>query len=164
MIFVKTIPNFEIDHNILKRGIYINRIDDDITTYDIRMKEPNREQVLTNSAIHTIEHIFATYVRNTEFGDNIVYFGPMGSRTGFYFLTRRLSDSYSIQLIKDAFQYVAEFWGRIPGASPNECGNCLEHNLPQAKEEAKQFLEVIKDWTKDDLDYPEAVKEDENEE
>ena len=151
---MKTIPSFQIDHNILKKGIYISRIDDDITTYDIRMKIPNGGDYLTNSALHTIEHIFATYVRNTEFGDNIIYFGPMGCRTGFYFLTRSLTDNYSIQLIKDGFEYVAEFWGRIPGASPKECGNCLEHNLPQAKEEAKKFLEVIKDWTKEDLEYP----------
>ncbi len=156
---MKTIPSFQIDHNILKRGIYISRIDDDITTYDIRMKEPNRENVMTNSAIHTIEHIFATYVRNTEFGDNIIYFGPMGCRTGFYFLTRSLSDNYSIQLIKDAFQYIADFWGKIPGASPSECGNCLEHNLPQAKEEAKHFLEVIKDLKREDLVYPTAPDE-----
>ena len=153
---MKTIPSFQIDHNILKRGIYISRIDDDITTYDIRMKEPNREPVLTNSAIHTIEHIFATYVRNTEFGDNIIYFGPMGCRTGFCFLTRSLSDNYSIQLIKDAFEYIANFWEKIPGASPKECGNCLEHNLPQAKAEAKEFLNVIKDWTKEDVVYPTA--------
>ena len=153
---MNTIPNFEIDHNILKKGIYINKIDGDITTYDIRMREPNRETVMTNSALHTISHIFATYVKNTEFGDNIIYFGPMGSRTGFYFITRSLTDNYSIQLIKDAFQYIADFWGRIPGASPSECGNCLEHNLPQAKEEAKQFLEVIKDWTKDNLEYPKS--------
>ena len=78
---MKLIPSFQIDHEILKRGIYISRIDDDITTYDIRMKEPNREPVLTNSALHTIEHLFATYVRNTEFGDNIIYFGPMGFST-----------------------------------------------------------------------------------
>ena len=156
---MKLIPSFQIDHEILKRGIYISRIDDDITTYDIRMKEPNREPVLTNSALHTIEHLFATYVRNTEFGDNIIYFGPMGCRTGFYFLTRSLSDNYSIQLIKDAFQYVADFWGVIPGAAPKECGNYKEHNLLQAKEEAKQFLEVIKDWTRDDLTYPTAPTE-----
>ena len=156
---MKLIPSFQIDHEILKRGIYISRIDDDITTYDIRMKEPNREPVLTNSALHTIEHLFATYVRNTEFGDNIIYFGPMGCRTGFYFLTRILSDNYSIQLIKDAFQYIADFWGTIPGAAPKECGNYKEHNLLQAKEEAKQFLEVIKDWTRDDLTYPTAPTE-----
>lgn len=148
---MKTIPSFQIDHNILKKGIYISRIDDDITTYDIRMRKPNREPVMTNAAMHTIEHLFATYVRNTEFGDNIIYFGPMGCRTGFYFLTRSLSDNYSINLIKEAFQFIADYWGVIPGASPKECGNCLDHNLPQAKEEAKAFLEIIKDWTKEEL-------------
>ena len=156
---MKLIPGFQIDHEILTPGIYISRIDGDITTYDIRMKAPNQGDFLTNSAIHTIEHIFATYVRNTEFGDNIVYFGPKGSRTGFDFITRRLTDNYSVQLIKDGFQYVAEFWGRIPGASIKECGNSIEHNLPTAKEEAKKFLEVIKDWTKDDLKYPTSEKE-----
>jgi len=114
---------------------------------------------MTNAAMHTIEHLFATYVRNTEFGDNIIYFGPMGCRTGFYFLTRSLSDNYSIKLIKEAFQFIADYWGVIPGASPKECGNCLDHNLPQAKEESKAFLEVIKDWTKEDLKYPKAEDE-----
>ena len=123
---MKTIPSFQIDHNILTKGIYISRIDDDITTYDI----------------------------NTEFGDNIIYFGPMGCRTGFYFLTRSLTDSYSLNLIKDAFKFIADFWGQIPGATMKECGNCADHNLPQAKEEASAFLEIIKDWTKEDLKYP----------
>ena len=150
---MKINPSLDLDYSKLKKGIYINKIDDDITTYDIRMKEPNTE-VLTNAAIHTIEHIFETYLANAEFGDNIVHFGPMGSRTGFYLLTRSLSDNYSLQLIKDGFHYIADFWGRVPRVSPNECGNCLEHNLPQAKEEAKQFLEAIKDWSKDDLEYP----------
>ena len=156
---MKTVPSFEINHNILKRGIYLSNIDGDITTYDIRMKEPNREPVLTNSALHTIEHIFNTYVKNSEFGENIILFAPMGSRTGFYFITKRLSDKYSIQLIREAFDYIANYWEVIPGVSPSECGNCLEHSLPQAKEEAKKFLEVIKDWTKDDLEYPEAEEE-----
>ena len=98
---------------------------------------------MTNAAMHTIEHLFATYVRNTEFGDNIIYFGPMGCRTGFYFLTRSLSDNYSIKLIKEAFQFIADYWGVIPGASPKECGNCLDHNLPQAKEESKAFLHCL---------------------
>ena len=156
---MKLIPSFDIDYDILKKGIYISRIDDDITTYDIRMKEPNRGDYLTNSALHTIEHIFTDYVRNTEFGDNIIYFGPMGSRTGFYLITRNLSDKYTIELIKEAFTHVSDFWGRIPRAGHKECGNCLEHNLPQAKEEAKEFLEVIKDWTKEDLEYPKSETE-----
>ena len=151
---MKIVPSAEMDYNTLQKGIYVSRIDDDITTYDIRMREPNREQVMTNSAMHTIEHIIKRYLRGTEYGDSIVYFGPMASRTGFYLLTRRLSDNYSVQLIKDAFQHLAEFWGKIPDASPSECGNCLDHNLPQAKEEAKRYLEVIKDWTKEDLTYP----------
>jgi len=156
---LKLPPVFQIDHDSLKEGVYISRIDGDITTYDIRMKAPNTGDCLTNSAIHTIEHIVNTFLANTEFSDNIVYFGPSGSRTGFNFITRRLTDNYSIQLIKDAFEYVAEFWGRIPGASHKECGNCLEHNLPQAKEESKKFLEVIKDWTKEDLKYPTSTEE-----
>ena len=156
---LKLIPNFLIDHDILEPGVYISRIDGDITTYDIRMKAPNQGDYLTNSAIHTIEHIISTYVSNSEFGDNIVFFGPSGSRTGFYLITKRLTDNYSIQLIKDAFAFVAEFWGRIPGASNKECGNCLEHNLPQAKEESRKFLEIIKDWTKEDLKYPVSEEE-----
>ena len=150
-----------IDFNILKAGIYISSINDDITTYDIRMKEPNKEPVLTNSSIHTTEHIIKKFLKQTEFFDNIIYFGPMASRTGFYLITKNLSDKYTVELIKKAFEYLADFWGKIPNASLNECGNCLEHNLPQAKEEAKYFIEIIKDWTKDNLEYPVAAEEDE---
>ena len=153
---MKTNPSAKIDHNTLKKGIYISRIDEDITTYDIRMREPNREPVMTNAAMHTIEHIFKAFARGTEFCDNIIYFGPMSSRTGFYLITRSLSDNYSINLIREAFQHISDFWGMIPGANMNECGNCNDHNLAQAKEEAKAFLEIIKDWTKEDLKYPES--------
>ncbi len=153
---MKINPSFQIDHNNLKKGIYISRIDDDITTYDIRLREPNREPVMTNAAMHTIEHIFKEYARKTEFGDNIIFFGPMSSRTGFYLLTRSLTDNYSISFIKDAFQHIADFWGMIPRATMTECGNCNDHNLAQAKEEAKAFLEIIKDWSKEDLKYPES--------
>lgn len=148
-----------IDFNILKPGIYISSINDDIITYDIRIKAPNKEPVLNNSAIHTTQHIIQYYLKNNEFYDNIIYFGPMASRTGFYLIAKNLSDKYCIELIKKSFEYLAEFWGKIPNASLNECGNCLEHNLPQAKEEAKHFLECIKEWTKDNLDYPEAEEE-----
>lgn len=151
---MKITPSESINYNILKPGIYISKINDDITTYDIRMKAPNKEPVLTNSAAHTIEHIIKKYLKGTEFCDNIIFFGPMASRTGFYLITKSLSDKYSLELIKAAFEYLCDFWGKIPNASLNECGNCLEHNLPQAKEEAKHFSEIIKDWTKDDLDYP----------
>ena len=125
------------------------------------MKQPNKEPVLTNSAVHTIEHIIKKYLKSTEFNDNIIFFGPMGSRTGFYLITKSLSDKYSVELIKNAFEYLNDFWGKIPNASVNECGNCLEHNLPQAKEEAKHFIEIIKDWTKDNLAYPTAEENEE---
>lgn len=158
---MKITPCEKINFNVLKPGIYINKINDDITTYDIRMKQPNKEPVLTNSAVHTIEHIIKKYLKSTEFNDNIIFFGPMGSRTGFYLITKSLSDKYSVELIKNAFEYLNDFWGKIPNASVNECGNCLEHNLPQAKEEAKHFIEIIKDWTKDNLDYPTAEENEE---
>ena len=151
---MERIASFCVDHTTLQPGMYLSRKDGDVLTWDIRMKRPNQGQYLSPAAAHTIEHLFATYVRNTEFGDNIIYFGPMGCRTGFYFLTRSLSDSYCIQLIKDAFAFIADFWGSIPGAAMSECGNWRDHNLLQAKEDAKQFLEIIQDWTKDDLKYP----------
>lgn len=147
-------PSKNMDTNILTPGIYLAKINDEITTYDIRIKAPNREPVMTNAAIHTIEHIAKDYIATTEFGEDILCFAPMGSRTGFTMITRRLSDNYSIGLIKDIFSHIAEFWNKIPRASVNECGNCLDLNLPQAKEESKAFLAVIKDWTKDDLKYP----------
>ena len=157
---MERIASFQVNHDTLEPGVYVSRIDGDITTYDMRFIKPNTPPFLPNPVMHTIEHLFATYSRNSKYADKVIYFGPMGCRTGFYFLTRSLSDNYSINLIKEAFQFIADYWGVIPGASPKECGNCLDHNLPQAKEEAKAFLEIIKDWTKEDLKYPTA--EDEN--
>ena len=155
---MKTIPSFQIDHNILKRGIYISRIDDDITTYDIRMREPNKEPVMTNAAMHTIEHLFATYVRNTEFGDNIIYFGPMGCRTGFYFLTRNLDPEKAIRIVRDSFEYIASYNGEIPGVSEKECGNYREHDLEGAKKSVLPFLEATKNYSADMLDYSYHMK------
>ncbi len=155
------ITSFTIDHLKLLPGVYVSRKDSVgdsvVTTFDLRMTSPNDEPVLNTAEVHTIEHLGATFLRNHPvYASKVVYFGPMGCRTGFYFLTRSLSDNYSINLIKEAFQFIADYWGVIPGASPKECGNCLDHNLPQAKEEAKAFLEIIKDWTKEDLKYPTA--------
>ncbi len=149
-----TISSFEIDHRKLKRGIYISRIDGDVTTYDIRMKEPNADDYLDNAALHTIEHLFATYVRNSEYRDHIIYFGPMGCRTGFYFLTRSLSDNDAIDLTKRAFAYISEHEGAIPGADIESCGNYKEHSLEGAKNESGEFLGIIENWTVEDLKYP----------
>ena len=141
---MKTIPSFQIDHNILTKGIYISRIDDDITTYDIRMREPNRETVMTNAAMHTIEHIFATYVRNTEFGDNIIYFGPMGCRTGFYLLLAGDYESKDIvPLMVELYEFIRDFKEEVPGASPKDCGNYLDMNLGMANYLAARFLDNV---------------------
>ena len=155
------IPSFTIDHERLLRGIYVSRKDavggEVVTTFDIRMKEPNREPVLHNGAIHTIEHLAATYLRNdAEWKDRIIYWGPMGCLTGNYLL---LSGNYEskdiIDLMRRTFRFVAEFDGEIPGAAARDCGNYLLHDLPMARLEAKKYLEeVLERITEANLNYP----------
>lgn len=153
---MKKIESFKVNHDILERGIYISRIDGDIVTYDIRVKIPNGGDYLANATMHTIEHIFATFVRNSVFSDDVIYFGPMGCRTGFYLLLRdNVAYADAIALIKDAFGFISDFEGDIPGNSRIECGNYLEHDLDDAKTEARVMAEVIKDWSTNDLKYKE---------
>ena len=149
---MKKIASFTIDHTILPKGMYVSRVDGDVTTYDIRMRRPNVEEVLTNGSIHTIEHLFATYVRNSEFTDNIIYFGPMGCRTGCYFLTRGMDGQDVIKLAREAFQFIADYEGEIPGVSAVECGNYRDHDLVQAKIDAADMVKVLTDYT--NLEYP----------
>lgn len=151
---LKKIASFQIDHTKLDRGLYISRIDGDITTYDIRMKKPNCNSFLENDAIHTIEHLFATFVRSTELSQNIIYFGPMGCRTGFYFITRGLDDEKVISLTKQAFEFIVSFSGDIPGNSAVECGNYIEHSIQKAKLEVQKFLPVLKGYKISMLKYP----------
>lgn len=150
---MKRIASFEVDHNTLLPGIYISRQDGDITTYDIRMRRPNKEPVMANDAIHTIEHLFATFVRNSASSDKIIYFGPMGCRTGCYFLVRDMPEQDVIDLIRQAFAFIAAYEGEIPGASEKECGNWREHSLAGAQQEAKRFLPVIQNWSAERLQY-----------
>lgn len=147
------IKSFLVDHNKIQKGIYISRIDNDIITYDLRMVKPNTPPYLENSGLHTFEHLFATYVRNSSFSQNIIYVGPMGCRTGFYFLTRNLNHNDCLNLIKDTMDFVCNFTGKIPGTDKKECGNYLDHNLSLAKVYASEFLKVIRDWTEKDLEY-----------
>jgi S-ribosylhomocysteine lyase len=150
---LQKIKSFQVDHTKLDPGMYISRVDGDIITYDIRMKKPNSEPVLENAALHTIEHIFATYVRSGGNSENIIYFGPMGCRTGFYFITRGLSHSDAIRLAYEAFEYISGFEGEIPGAALKECGNYLEHDLGGAKKESAKFLKVMAGVTQNTLEY-----------
>ncbi len=150
---MKRIASFEVDHTVLQKGMYISRVDGDIVTYDIRTRRPNIETVMDNASIHTVEHLFATFVRNSPFSDKIIYFGPMGCRTGFYFLVRDMQPETAIKLTSDAFAFIAEFEGDIPGVSAAECGNYREHSLEGAKEEALKFLPIIEKVTVDMLQY-----------
>lgn len=150
---MKKIASFTVNHNTLKCGMYISRIDGDVTTYDIRMKKPNGGDYLENAGIHTLEHLFATYVRSTEYSDSIIYVGPMGCRTGFYFLTRDLPCKTAVELIKATFNFIKDYEGEIPGSTAIECGNYKDHNLEQAKGYAKDMAEVLKNWTENDVNY-----------
>lgn len=157
---MKKIPSFTVDHLVLKRGIYVSRKDeaggDIITTFDIRMKEPNREPALSPSALHTIEHLAATFLRNHPvWSDKIVYWGPMGCLTGNYLIVKgNLSSVDILPLMLETFRFIADFEGDVPGASPKDCGNYLLMNLPMARWEARKYLdEVLECITDENLSY-----------
>ncbi len=155
---MKRIASFSVDHNRLERGMYLSRVDGDVVTYDIRMKKPNGGDYLANAAIHTFEHLFATYVRNSPLSDQIVYIGPMGCRTGFYFLVRDgMSREQALSLMRETLRFIAGFEGEIPGTRPEECGNYREHDLAGAKREAEAMLPVLERWTPAQMEY--AAKE-----
>lgn len=158
---MKKIPSFTINHERLLRGIYVSRKDEvggeTVTTFDIRMKEPNREPALHNGALHTIEHLAATYLRNDpEWKDQIVYWGPMGCLTGNYLLMKGdLQSRDIVPLMQKTFQFIADFEGDIPGAAAKDCGNYLLHDLPMARLEARKFLnEVLLCIKEENLEYP----------
>lgn len=151
---MKNIASFQIDHNKLKKGMYISRIDGDVITYDIRMKEPNKGDYLENGALHTFEHLFATYLRNSSFGESVIYVGPMGCRTGFYMILRDdVQKDQAVKLVCKSFEFISEFTGNIPGASKSECGNYKEHDLIGAKKIADEMKSILKDWNEARLTY-----------
>lgn len=157
---MKKIPSFTVNHLVLKRGIYVSRKDEVggavVTTFDVRMKEPNREPALSPSALHTIEHLAATFLRNHPvWADKIVYWGPMGCLTGNYLIVKGdLTSVDVLPLMLETFRFIAEFEGDVPGASPRDCGNYLLMNLPMARWEAKKYLnEVLECITEENLSY-----------
>ncbi len=158
---MKKIASFTVNHIDLLPGIYVSRIDtigsEVLTTYDLRFKRPNLEPVMNTAEIHTIEHLAATFLRNHPiFADETIYFGPMGCRTGFYLILKGERTSKDIvPLITELFQFVADFEGEVPGASPRDCGNYLDMNLPMAKYEAKKYVEnVLLHISDANLTYP----------
>ncbi len=159
---MEKIPSFTIDHIRLNRGVYVSRQDvvggEVVTTFDVRMKEPNREPALSPSAIHTMEHLVATFLRNHPvWANRIIYWGPMGCLTGNYLIVKGdVSSREIVPLLCEAFAFVASFDGDVPGATARDCGNYLLMNLPEAQWEARKYLnEVLENIADENLNYPE---------
>lgn len=159
---MEKIPSFTIDHIRLNRGVYVSRQDvvggEVVTTFDVRMKEPNREPALSPSAIHTMEHLVATFLRNHPvWASRIIYWGPMGCLTGNYLIVKGDIPSRDVvPLLREAFAFVASYDGEVPGATARDCGNHLLMNLPEARWEANKYLsEVLEKITDENLNYPE---------
>ena len=157
---MERIASFSVDHRVLEPGVYVSRRDSDAatgcttTTFDLRMTAPNREPVMDTAAVHAIEHLGATFLRNdAEWSGRVIYFGPMGCRTGFYLLTRGLTPAEALKLTVESFRFMAAFEGAVPGASEVECGNYRDMDLPAAKAEAAAMLPVLEALTADQMHY-----------
>ena len=153
---IKRIASFEIDHTKLERGLYVSRIDGDITTYDMRMRRPNADDYLSDVAMHTFEHMLATFIRSGPLASDIIYAGPMGCRTGFYLLLAGdLTSEEALPLVRDCFRFIRDFRGEVPGASAKDCGNYLDMNLPMANYWGARYAALLENIPADRLVYPE---------
>ncbi len=142
---MRRIASFSVNHDKISEGIYISRIDGDITTYDMRMRKPNMGDYIDNLTIHSLEHMFATYIRNSEIGENVIYFGPMGCQTGFYLLTRDVDNDTVLKAVKDVLGRIINHDGEMFGNTREECGNYRNLSLDAAKLESKRYLDILSD-------------------
>ena len=140
---IKKITSFTVDHRYIKEGIYVSRIDGDVTTYDMRTRKPNAGDYMDNATMHSFEHMFATYVRNSALGDKVMYFGPMGCQTGFYLLMRDTTNEETLGLVLSVLKNIVNHDGDMFGCSEIECGNYRNLSVEAAKTEAKRYLEVL---------------------
>lgn len=140
---VRRITSFSVDHDFIEPGIYVSRIDGDVTTYDMRTRKPNSDDFMDNITMHSVEHMFATLVRNGDMGGDVVYFGPMGCRTGFYLLVRNADNARVLDEVKRVLFEIAERAERMYGDTRKECGNYKELSLESAKIEARRYLEAL---------------------
>ena len=156
---MEKIASFTVDHIKLRPGVYVSRIDrigaETVTTFDLRLTAPNLEPVMNTAEVHTIEHLAATFLRNhPQWKDRVIYFGPMGCRTGFYLiLAGALTSKDVLPLVKECFAFIADFAGDVPGASAKDCGNYLDMNLPMANYWGKRYLGMLENITPDRLSY-----------
>jgi S-ribosylhomocysteine lyase len=152
---MERIASFAVDHNRLLPGLYYSRRDGDIITFDLRFKKPNTGDLLTNAEMHSVEHLIATLLRNSGEQEAVIYFGPMGCQTGFYFLfdNRLLSCEGAVELLKTVFTAAGEFSGEMPGKSPVECGNYINLDMNTGKAVCKWYADLITNWTVEKLSY-----------
>lgn len=140
---MKKITSFTVDHDKIVEGLYISRIDGDITTYDMRMRKPNMGDYIDNLTIHSLEHMFATYIRNSDISENVIYFGPMGCQTGFYLLVRDTSEDVVLEIVKETLIKIINHKGEIFGNTRTECGNYRNLNLESAQIESERYLSLL---------------------
>ena len=146
---------FDVDRSKLERGMYVSRIDDDVVTYDLRTRTPNCGSVMDNGAVHTMAHLFTTYVGASDYKKKVIYFGPNASRTGFVLIVRGMAHNEVIALTKKIFELIRDA-AEIPGCSPEECANYKEHHLDGARKEATLYLPILNRWSGDLLAYPDT--------
>ena len=151
---MERIKSFTINHDILVPGFYISRVDGDITTYDMRTRRPNMGDYMSDLTMHSVEHMFATYIRNSEIAEDVIYFGPMGCQTGFYLFVRNANDKHVFEITKHVLQQIVEHDGPVFGASAVECGNYRNLDITAAKTECATYLEVLKQQTNMEFTYP----------
>lgn len=152
---MEKIASFQVDHTKLLPGMYLSRRDGEVTTFDLRFKKPNTGDLLTNAEMHSVEHVIATLLRNSHAKDAVIYFGPMGCQTGFYFLfdSRKLTDAEAVDLVKEVFAAGAAWEGPMPGKSAVECGNYINLDTALARAQCAYYSDVIRDWTAEKLSY-----------
>ena len=150
---LRKIASFSVDHDKITEGIYVSRIDGDVTTYDMRTRIPNAGDYMDNITMHTVEHLFATYVRSSAIGERVIYFGPMGCQTGFYLLVRDARNEEILAIVKEILAKIIAHEGDVPGASRVECGNYKNLSLDAAKKECKRYLAILS-AKENDFTYP----------
>lgn len=151
---MRRIASFSVDHDFIVPGIYLSRVDGDVTTYDLRTRVPNTGDLMDNATMHSVEHMFATMIRNGELGENVIYFGPMGCQTGFYLLMRDAEHERVLREIERVLEAIVAYDGEIFGKSRKECGNYINLDLELAKAECRRYLKAVKGYPVSGLAYP----------